>query len=54
MPNLLKTNRIMPPIIHIIHPMLSVIVTVEILDVLECHPFPIFFPVGGIIRHFVE
>ena len=37
MPNLLKTNRIMPPIIHIIHPILDMIVTGEILGVLDRH-----------------
>ena len=52
--NLLKTNRTMPPIIHIIHPMLDVIVTGEIVGVLECHQLPIVLPVGGIIGYFVE
>ena len=41
-PNLLKTNMIMPPIIHTIHPMLAVIVPGEILGVLELHPLPIY------------
>ena len=41
-------------IIHIIHPILDVIVTGEILSVLGCHPLPIFLPVGGMIGHFVE
>ena len=54
MPNLLKTNRIMTPIILISLPMLSVILTGEILGVLERHPLPIFSLVGGMIRHFVE
>ena len=44
----------MPHIIHIIHPMLAVIVTGEILGVLERHPLSIFLPVGGMIGHFVE
>ena len=53
-PNPLETNGIMPPIIHIVHPMVAVIVTGEILGVLERHPLPIFLPVGGMIGHFVE
>ena len=53
-PNLLKTNMIMPPIIHIIYPMLAVIVAGEILGVLERHPLSIFFLVGGMIGHFVN
>ena len=44
----------MPPIIHIIQPMLAVIVTGEILGALERHSLPIFLPVGGMIGHFVE
>ena len=53
-PNLPKTNRIMPPIIHIIHPMLTVIVMVDIIGLLERHPLPIFLPVGGMIGNFVQ
>ena len=51
--NLLNTNRIIPPIIHIIHPILAVIVTGEILGLLERHPLSIFLMVGGTIGHFV-
>ena len=53
-PNLLKNNIIMPPIIHIIQPLLAVIMTGEILSLLELHLLPILFLVGGMIGHFVE
>ena len=34
--------------------MLDVIVTGEIIGVLERHPLPIFLLVGGMIGHFVD
>ena len=42
-PNLHRTSSIMPPIIHIVHPMLNVIVMGEIIGILERHPLPNFF-----------
>ena len=44
----------MPPIIHIIHQIIDVIVKGEILGVIERHLLPIFLTVGGMIRQFVE
>ena len=51
--NLLKTNIIMPPIIHITDPMLAVIVMGEIIGVLERHQLLIFLTLGEMVGHFV-
>ena len=45
---------IMPPIVHIINPMIAAVVVGEILHVVEAHPRPILLPVGLVIIHFSE
>ena len=44
----------MPPIVHIINPMLAAVVAGEILHVVEARPRPILLPVGLVIIHFRE
>ncbi len=45
MPNLLKPNRIMPPIVDVVNPMLAAVVVGKVLQVVEGYPVGTFLPV---------